>query len=64
MSLLLGFPGLIPDGGDVAAWSRRDVVLPDGWRAIESDRIWVRGQAMKLVARHGERAWLEPSDLD
>lgn len=64
MSLLLGFPGLIPDGGDVAAWSRRDVVLPDGWRAIESDRIWVRGQGMKLVARHGERARLEPSDLD
>ncbi len=56
--LLTGFPGLNISSGDPATWPARDVVLPDGWQAIECDRIWVRGQPMKLRARHGERAEL------
>jgi hypothetical protein len=36
------------------------VVLPKGWTAIEVDRLFVRGKPMRLVARHGERAILEP----
>ncbi|WP_296600024.1 glycoside hydrolase family 65 protein [Phenylobacterium sp.] len=62
LGLMLGFPGLIPDGGDPERWARRDAVLPAGWEAIEIDRIWVRGQPMRLIARHGERARLEPAD--
>jgi hypothetical protein len=35
--------------------------LPAGWRSIEIDRIWIRGQAWRLLAVQGEpRARLEP----
>ena len=60
MSLLLGFPGLVPNDGDVETWPRRKVVLPTGWDAIEVDRLWIRGQPMRLIARHGEMAVLQP----
>jgi hypothetical protein len=29
------------------------VTLPEGWSAIENERIWVSGRAYKLTARHG-----------
>jgi trehalose/maltose hydrolase-like predicted phosphorylase len=64
LSLLLGFTGLRPDGGPPASWARRAAVLPAGWKAIEVDRLWVRGQPMRLVARHGEAARLEPATDD
>jgi len=36
------------------------VVLPEGWEAIEVERIWVRGRPARLVARHGDdRARIE-----
>jgi trehalose/maltose hydrolase-like predicted phosphorylase len=60
-SLLFGFAGLEPsiEGED---WAHRPIVLPQGWRAIEIDRLWIHGRAMKLVARHGaERAELTPA---
>jgi hypothetical protein len=50
---LFGLPGLRVDGGDPGAWSRRRVVLPAGWQAIEVDRVWVRGASGHLIARHG-----------
>jgi trehalose/maltose hydrolase-like predicted phosphorylase len=57
--LLFGMPGLRPDAGPPEAWPCRPVVLPAGWQAIEVDRLWVRGQRARLVARHGaERAEL------
>ncbi len=60
-SLLFGFTGLNPTAGDPDSWAGRPVVLPKGWTAIEVDRLWVRGQPMRLVARHGmERAELTP----
>jgi trehalose/maltose hydrolase-like predicted phosphorylase len=59
--LLFGFTGLKPGLGDLESWAERPVVLPDGWEAIEVDRLWVRGKPMRLVARHGaERAELTP----
>jgi hypothetical protein len=60
ISLLLGFPGLQPNGGDIESWPRRKVVLPAGWDAIEVDRLWIRGQPMRLIALQGEMARLEP----
>ena len=60
MSLLLGFPGLQPNGASVETWARRKVVLPAGWEAIEVDRLWIRDQPMRLIARQGELATLEP----
>jgi hypothetical protein len=62
LSLLLGFTGLQPGPDDPQEWARRDVMLPEGWDAIEVDRLWIHGRAMRLVARHGERATLEPGD--
>ena len=59
--LLLGFPGLRPGLGDPSLWTQRAVVLPEGWNAIEVDRLWVRNRPFRLSARHGaERAELVP----
>ena len=59
-SLLWGFSGLFPSGDAPGAWAERPVVLPRGWRAIEIDRVWVRGQPMRFSARQGQLARLEP----
>lgn len=57
--LLFGFPGLRPGPGDPGAWAQRQVVLPQGWDAIEAGRIYIHGKPARLIARHGERARLE-----
>jgi protein-glucosylgalactosylhydroxylysine glucosidase len=62
MSLLFGLPGIQPDSGDVQGWSARRVTLPEGWKTIEVDRLWIRGKPVKLTARHGEVARLRPSE--
>jgi trehalose/maltose hydrolase-like predicted phosphorylase len=54
-SLLFGFTGLAPTSGALETWTERDVVLPAGWRSIEIDRVWIRGEPMRLAARHGAR---------
>jgi hypothetical protein len=59
MSLLFGLPGIQPDARDVQGWSARRVTLPEGWRAIEVDRLWIRREPMRLTAQHGEFARLE-----
>ena len=53
MGLILGFPGIMLDEGEIAGWPRRTVVLPAGWDMIEIDRIWVHGREARLVARQG-----------
>lgn len=59
-ALLFGFSGLFPTDGAPGDWNERPVVLPEGWTAIEIDRVWVRGKPMRFSARHGEPARLEP----
>src|ERR671935_1012462 len=62
MSCLFGLTGLRLNAGEPAGWFTRSVVLPEGWEAIEVDRLYVRGRPMRLVARQGEaRARLEPT---
>ena len=57
LGLLTGFPGLQPGWSDAQDWKRRAVTLPQGWTAIELERIWIGGRPYKLVARQGaERA--------
>jgi hypothetical protein len=57
--LLFGLPGLKVSSAAPEDWPQRPVVLPQGWEAIECDRLWVRGRACRLVARQGaERAEL------
>jgi trehalose/maltose hydrolase-like predicted phosphorylase len=51
--LLFGFTGVRPSSGDIASWPARPVVLPEGWTAIEIDRVWIRGRPMRIVARDG-----------
>ena len=59
--LLFGFTGLEPGPEeDPQSWARRPVNLPVGWTAIEIDRLWIRGRAMRLTARQGEFAQLKP----
>jgi hypothetical protein len=53
MSLLLGFPGLSVGEGEVKAWGRRRVVLPDRWEAIEVERLWMQGRQARLSATQG-----------
>jgi hypothetical protein len=60
MSLLLGFPGLKISAGPLEEWPQRDVVLPAGWRAIEVERLWLRGRPCRMLARQGHRAELSP----
>lgn len=58
--LLFGLPGLKISELDPSEWASRPVVLPEGWEAIECDRLVVRGRAARLVARQGDkRARLE-----
>lgn len=57
--LLLGFPILRIDAGDLGGWVQGEIVLPKGWEAIEVDRLWVRGRPTRLRARHGYRAELK-----
>ena len=56
--LLFGFTGLEPGADEPAMWSKRPAVLPAGWSSIEVERVWVRGQPMRLVAKHGSMAQL------
>ncbi len=53
MSCLYGMAGLQLGPEEPAEWCRRPVVLPEGWEAVEVDRIFVRGRPAHLLARHG-----------
>ncbi|MET3667240.1 glycoside hydrolase family 65 protein [Caulobacter sp. 1776] len=59
-ALLLGFPRLEPSDAGPEAWGGAPAVLPQGWEAIEIDRIWVRGRPVRFIARQGEPARLIP----
>jgi trehalose/maltose hydrolase-like predicted phosphorylase len=52
-SVLYGFTGLQlgPDGP--ATWATNPVTLPEGWRGIHVERIFVRGKEASLDARAG-----------
>ncbi len=53
LGLLFGLSGLVVDDGEPAGWPARQVILPQGWTDIEVGRLWIRGQAVRLHARHG-----------
>jgi hypothetical protein len=58
MSLLTGFPRLTPSPDLPQNWPQGEVVLPVGWKAIEVERLWLRGQPARLIAPHGRPATL------
>ena len=53
MSCLYGLTGLHVSAAEPAEWFTRPVVLPEGWDAIQVDRLFVRGQPARLEAWHG-----------
>jgi protein-glucosylgalactosylhydroxylysine glucosidase len=52
-SLLYGFTGIRLGHGDPRSWPERPVTMPEGWRGIHVERIWVRGGPASLDARSG-----------
>jgi trehalose/maltose hydrolase-like predicted phosphorylase len=61
LGLILGFPKIQPGPDNPQDWCKGTITLPAGWRSIEIDRIWIRGQPWRLLAVQGEpRARLEP----
>lgn len=56
MSLLYGFPALKPGWEPPERWARQKTVLPAGWRAIEVERLWLRGRPVRLLAEQGRMA--------
>lgn len=58
-ALLYGLPGLELGPGEPESWCSRPVTLPEGWEAIEVERVFARGRPARLTARQGaERASL------
>jgi hypothetical protein len=54
-TVMLAFTGLRISEGD---WRKYPASLPAGWSRIEIDRIFVRGEAKKLIATDGVPAKL------
>ena len=52
-SCLYGLTGLRLSDTEPAAWFRRKVVLPEGWDAIQVERVFVHGRPATLHAEHG-----------
>jgi protein-glucosylgalactosylhydroxylysine glucosidase len=50
---LYGLTGLQLHSGEPASWCHRDVTLPEGWDAIDVERLWIRGWPATLHAEHG-----------
>jgi hypothetical protein len=62
-SLLFGLPGIRTSAEAPPTWCRRPVILPEGWRSIQVERLWVRGELWSLSAKHGdEQARLERAE--
>lgn len=62
ISCLYGLTGLTLGPEEPASWARRPAFMPDLWNGIEVERVYARGRPMRLVAKHGEMARLEPTD--
>jgi trehalose/maltose hydrolase-like predicted phosphorylase len=50
---MLGFTGIRVSESD---WNKYDVTLPENWKSIEIERIYVRGEQKHVIARHGSKA--------
>ena len=52
---MLGFTGLRVSDGE---WDRYDATLPENWKSIEIQRIYIRGEKKRMFAQHGKKAQL------
>jgi hypothetical protein len=55
MALMFGLPGIQLAGNDPRQWAQRPVVLPQGWKAIEIDRVWIQGKPWRIRAAQGAK---------
>ncbi len=39
--------------GDITEWLGRDIVLPEGWESVTLHKVYLRGKAYKITAKHG-----------
>jgi trehalose/maltose hydrolase-like predicted phosphorylase len=58
-ALLYGLTRVRISEADPSEWAMEPVVMPEGWDGIEIERLWVRGRATSLVAKHGQVTSLE-----
>jgi trehalose/maltose hydrolase-like predicted phosphorylase len=56
MSLILGFPNIQPNAGDPGTWTQGPVSLPQGWKRIEVNCLWIHGRRASLRAVQGAAA--------
>ena len=57
MAAMYGFTGLRISSED---WRRYPVSLPEGWKRIEIQKMWIHGKPFHLIAEQGKLAILEP----
>ncbi|MGA2985889.1 MAG: hypothetical protein ABSG32_18945 [Terriglobia bacterium] len=50
---MLGFTGIRIGESD---WNKYDATLPQNWKSIEIERIYIRGEQKHVIAKHGSRA--------
>jgi trehalose/maltose hydrolase-like predicted phosphorylase len=50
---MLGFTGIRIGESD---WNKYNVTLPENWKSIEIERIYVRGEQKHIIAKHGSKA--------
>jgi hypothetical protein len=55
MSCMYGLTGIRIGPGTPDTWCVRPVSMPDLWDGVEIERVWVRGSAASLRAKHGDR---------
>ena len=61
-AVMYGFTGLQIGPGTPDTWAAHPVSLPQGWRKIQVERVWIRGEAHALEARQrAASATLVPS---
>jgi len=58
---LYGLTGLHISAAEPPGWGG-SVVMPEGWDAVEVERLWIHGRPMHLRAVHGGRVELSPLD--
>jgi hypothetical protein len=61
--VLYGFTGVRMSMSEPESWAESPVALPDGWKGIHVERLWMRGRPWRLDAAAGaKRAALIASD--
>ena len=57
--LLFGFTGIRLSMAEPDTWAEGSVTMPEGWRGIHVERVWIGGRPWRLEAMAGaDRATL------